>query len=90
LGAGIDPGITNFGIYKEAITLNVTTNNSEISAGSGVGNIIDNDDNVVIDGNIDGMPNVILESMAVGTPVDGYWRGLPGIEALKEESHALA
>ena len=54
LGAGIDPGITNFGIYKEAITLNVTTNNSEISAGSGVGNIIDNDDNVVIDGNIDG------------------------------------
>ena len=31
-----------------------------------------------------------LTRLAVGTPVDGYWRGLPGIEALKEESHALA
>ena len=31
-----------------------------------------------------------LTRLAVGMPVDGYWRGLPGIEALKEESHALA
>ena len=31
-----------------------------------------------------------LEKLAVGTLVDGYWRGLPGIEAVKEEYYGAA
>ena len=31
-----------------------------------------------------------LEKLAAGTLVDGYWRGLPGIEAVKEEYYGAA
>ena len=31
-----------------------------------------------------------LERLTTGTLVDGYWRGLPGIEAVKEEYYGAA
>ena len=53
LGANIAPGIKDYGVYKEGVTLSVTTNNAAITSGEAEGKIIDNDDNVNIAENID-------------------------------------
>ena len=48
LGANIAPGIKDYGVYKEGVTLSVTTNNTAITSGEAEGKIIDNDDNIII------------------------------------------
>ena len=48
LGANIAPGIKDYGIYKEGVTLSVTTNNAAITSGEAEGKIIDNDDKIDI------------------------------------------
>ena len=48
LGANIAPGIKDYGVYKEGVTLNVTTNNAVITSGEAEGKIIDNDDKIDI------------------------------------------
>ena len=48
LGANIAPGINGYGVYKEGITLSVTTNNAAITSGEAEGKIIDNDDKIDI------------------------------------------
>ncbi|WP_148803762.1 retention module-containing protein [Campylobacter concisus] len=55
LGAGIAPGINNFGDYKRNLTLSVTSDNDEISTVNAIGAIIDNDNNILIDQDIDGV-----------------------------------
>ena len=48
LGANIAPGINGYGVYKESVTLSVTTNNAAITSGEAEGKIIDNDDKIDI------------------------------------------
>ena len=48
LGANIAPGIKDYGVYKEGVTLSVTTNNTAITSGEAKGKIIDNDDKIDI------------------------------------------
>ena len=48
LGANIAPGINGYGVYKEGVTLSVTTNNAAITSGEAEGKIIDNDDKIDI------------------------------------------
>ena len=48
LGANIAPGIKDYGVYKEGVTLSVTTNNAAITSGEAEGKIIDNDDKIDI------------------------------------------
>ncbi len=48
LGANIAPGIKDYGVYKEGVTLSVTTNNAAITFGEAEGKIIDNDDKIDI------------------------------------------
>ena len=48
LGANIAPGIKDYGVYKEGVTLSVTTNNTAITSGEAEGKIIDNDDKIDI------------------------------------------
>ena len=48
LGANITPGIKDYGVYKESVTLSVTTNNAAITSGEAEGKIIDNDDKIDI------------------------------------------
>ncbi|MGF7404708.1 retention module-containing protein [Campylobacter concisus] len=48
LGANIAPGIKDYGVYKEGVTLSVTTNNAVITSGTAEGKIIDNDDKIDI------------------------------------------
>ena len=48
LGANISAGIKDYGIYKESVTLSVTTNNAAITSGTAEGKIIDNDDKIDI------------------------------------------
>ena len=48
LGANIAPGINGYGVYKEGVTLSVTTNNAAITSGKAEGKIIDNDDKIDI------------------------------------------
>ena len=48
LGANIAPGIKDYGVYKEGVTLSVTTNNAVITSGEAEGKIIDNDDKIDI------------------------------------------
>ena len=55
LGAGIAPGINNFGDYKRNLTLSVTSDNDEIPTVNAIGAIIDNDNNILIDQDIDGV-----------------------------------
>ena len=52
LGANIAPGINGYGVYKEGVTLSVTTNNAAITSGEAEGKIIDNDDKIDITQNI--------------------------------------
>ena len=60
LGANIAPGIKDYGVYKEGVTLSVTTNNAAITSGEAEGKIIDNDDKIDItqDINPDDYPGV--------------------------------
>ena len=55
LGADIAPGINNFGDYKRNLTLSVTSDNDEIPTVNAIGAIIDNDNNILIDQDIDGV-----------------------------------
>ena len=48
LGANISAGIKDYGVYKEGVTLSVTTNNAAITSGEAEGKIIDNDDKIDI------------------------------------------
>ena len=48
LGANIAAGIKDYGVYKEGVTLSVTTNNAAIISGKAEGKIIDNDDKIDI------------------------------------------
>ena len=48
LGAKIASGINGYGVYKEGVTLSVTTNNAAIISGKAEGKIIDNDDKIDI------------------------------------------
>ncbi|WP_462111172.1 hypothetical protein [Campylobacter concisus] len=48
LGAKIASGINGYGVYKEGVTLSVTTNNAAITSGEAEGKIIDNDDKIDI------------------------------------------
>ena len=48
LGANIAPGIKDYGVYKEGVTLSVITNNAAITSGTAEGKIIDNDDKIDI------------------------------------------
>ena len=48
LGANIASGINGYGVYKEGVTLSVTTNNAAIISGKAEGKIIDNDDKIDI------------------------------------------
>ena len=48
LGAKIASGINGYGVYKEGVTLSVTTNNAAITSGTAEGKIIDNDDKIDI------------------------------------------
>ena len=48
LGKNITPGIKDYGVYKEGVTLSVTTNNAAITSGEAEGKIIDNDDKIDI------------------------------------------
>lgn len=48
LGANISAGIKDYGVYKEGVTLSVTTNNTAITSGEAEGKIIDNDDKIDI------------------------------------------
>ena len=48
LGANISAGIKDYSVYKEGVTLSVTTNNAAITSGEAEGKIIDNDDKIDI------------------------------------------
>ena len=48
LGTNIAPSIKDYGVYKEGVTLSVTTNNAVITSGKAEGKIIDNDDKIDI------------------------------------------
>ena len=60
IGVNIAPGIKDYGVYKEGVTLSVTTNNAAITSGEAEGKIIDNDDKIDItqDINPDDYPGV--------------------------------
>ena len=74
LGANIAPGINGYGVYKEGVTLSVTTNNAAITSGEAEGKIIDNDDNINITGNIDANsiidPDLLADISTMKTIID--------------------
>ena len=74
LGANIAPGIKDYGVYKEGVTLSVTTNNAAITSGEAEGKIIDNDDNINITGNIDANsiidPDLLADISTMKTIID--------------------
>ena len=71
LGANIAPGIKDYGIYKEGVTLSVTTNNAVIISGKAEGKIIDNDDNVNITENIDATTEGLNPALVNSDPDNG-------------------
>ena len=71
LGANIAPGIKDYGIYKEGVTLSVTTNNAVITSGTAEGKIIDNDDNVNITENIDASTEGLNPALVNPDPDNG-------------------
>ena len=71
LGANIAPGIKDYGIYKEGVTLSVTTNNAAITSGEAEGKIIDNDDNVNITENIDATTEGLNPALVNSDPDNG-------------------
>ncbi|MBF0927937.1 MAG: retention module-containing protein [Campylobacter concisus] len=74
LGANIAPGIKDYGVYKEGVTLSVTTNNAAITSGEAEGKIIDNDDNINITENIDANsiidPDLLADISTMKTIID--------------------
>ena len=54
LGAAIDPAIKNYGNYKQDVSLSVTSSDLDIRQNSTSGQVIDNDNNVTIEGNMIG------------------------------------
>ncbi|WP_107695866.1 retention module-containing protein [Campylobacter concisus] len=54
LGAAIDPAIKNYGDYKQDVSLSVTSSDLDIRQNSTSGQVIDNDNNVTIEGNLIG------------------------------------
>ena len=71
LGANIAPGINGYGVYKEGVTLSVTTNNATITSGEAEGKIIDNDDNVNITENIDATTEGLNPALVNSDPDNG-------------------
>ena len=71
LGANIAPGIKDYGVYKEGVTLSVTTNNAAITSGEAEGKIIDNDDNVNITENIDATTEGLNPALINSDPNNG-------------------
>ena len=71
LGANIAPGIKDYGIYKEGVTLSVTTNNAVITSGTAEGKIIDNDDNINITENIDASTEGLNPALVNPDPDNG-------------------
>ena len=71
LGANIAPGIKDYGVYKEGVTLSVTTNNAAITSGTAEGKIIDNDDNVNITENIDATTEGLNPALINSDPNNG-------------------
>lgn len=71
LGANIAPGIKDYGVYKEGVTLSVTTNNTAITSGEAEGKIIDNDDNVNITENIDATTEGLNPALVNSDPDNG-------------------
>ena len=71
LGANIAPGIKDYGVYKESVTLSVTTNNTAITSGEAEGKIIDNDDNVNITENIDATTEGLNPALINSDPNNG-------------------
>ena len=71
LGANIAPGIKDYGVYKEGVTLSVTTNNAVITSGEAEGKIIDNDDNVNITENIDATTEGLNPALINSDPNNG-------------------
>lgn len=71
LGANIAPGIKDYGVYKEGVTLSVTTNNAAITSGTAEGKIIDNDDNVNITENIDATTEGLNPALVNSDPDNG-------------------
>ena len=74
LGANIAPGIKDYGVYKEGVTLSVTTNNAAITSGEAEGKIIDNDDNINITETIDANsiidPDLLADISTMKTIID--------------------
>ena len=74
LGANIAPGINDYGVYKEGVTLSVTTNNAAITSGTAEGKIIDNDDNINITETIDANsiidPDLLADISTMKTIID--------------------
>ena len=74
LGANIAPSINGYGVYKESVTISVTTNNAAITSGEAEGKIIDNDDNINITGNIDANsiidPDLLADISTMKTIID--------------------
>lgn len=54
LGAAIDPAIKNYGNYKQDVSLSVTSSDLDIRRNSTSGQVIDNDNNVTIEGSMTG------------------------------------
>ena len=71
LGANIAPGIKDYGVYKEGVTLSVTTNNAVITSGEAEGKIIDNDDNINITENIDASTEGLNPALVNSDPDNG-------------------
>ena len=71
LGANIAPGIKDYGVYKEGVTLSVTTNNAAITSGTAEGKIIDNDDNINITENIDASTEGLNPALVNPDPDNG-------------------
>ena len=71
LGANIAHGIKDYGVYKEGVTLSVTTNNAAITSGEAEGKIIDNDDNVNITENIDASTEGLNPALVNPDPDNG-------------------
>ena len=71
LGANIAPGIKDCGVYKEGVTLSVTTNNAAITSGEAECKIIDNDDNINITENIDASTEGLNPALVNSDPDNG-------------------
>ncbi|WP_459814805.1 hypothetical protein [Campylobacter concisus] len=67
LGAAIDPAIKNYGDYKQDVSLSVTSSDLDIRQTSTSGQVIDNDNNVTIEGNMSGNGSSYMDSKNLDT-----------------------